>query len=204
MLCDECKMQPACVHITKVVNDQKQEWNLCESCAKKSGEIGLALTVQNMLENNLSVHDFVKALFEQVHIANPAEPERQEPVCSICGMNYVEFRRTGKLGCDQCYQTFAGELEPLVKKIHGACVHTGKIPRRAGAALSVWQRIRSLRQELEQLVAREAYEQAAVVRDEIRELEKKLQNSQADASAQQQTADDGLKGGVVDELGNNV
>ncbi|HWR38756.1 MAG TPA: UvrB/UvrC motif-containing protein [Patescibacteria group bacterium] len=179
MLCDECQAKPATVHITKVVDNQKTEWHLCEECARKSGETGMAFHMQKMLENHLSVHDFVKALFEQTQVSEATT--EQGKACPVCGMNHVEFSRTGKLGCDQCYLTFGDDLEPLVKKIHGACVHTGKIPRRAGAAMGMWQRVRILRQELERLIAREAYEQAAVVRDEIRELENNLQVSTADS-----------------------
>ena len=172
MLCDECRAQPACVHLSKIINNQKTERHLCEECAKKSGEINLTFHIQKVLENNLSVHDFVKALFNQENL-NGTEPQI-ELRCSACGMDYAYFSRTGKLGCAKCYQSFAAELEPLVKKIHGVCTHTGKIPRRAGAALGLWQRIRSLRQELERLVSKEEYEEAARVRDEIRDLEKVL------------------------------
>ena len=35
MMCQECQMRPATVHITKIVNNQKSQIHLCEECAKQ-------------------------------------------------------------------------------------------------------------------------------------------------------------------------
>lgn len=171
MLCDECQKEPACVHITKIINQQKIEKHLCEQCAQKSGEI-IGKSVNNVLGSKFSLHDFLKEMF------NYSVPEnaRQmlEPVCSTCGLSYSEFSRSGKFGCSTCYQAFAGQLEPLIRRIHGTAAHTGKAPKRGGVFFSIKQRITHLRKELAECVSKEEYEQAAELRDEIKLLEKQL------------------------------
>ena len=95
-------------------------------------------------------------------------------VCPHCGMSYSDFLHTGKIGCSVCYQTFRHQLEPIIRRIHGASIHSGKIPHRSGGALELKHTLEQLRRKLESCVANEEYEKAAQYRDEIRALEKKL------------------------------
>lgn len=176
MLCDECQKEPACVHITKIINQQKIEKHLCEQCAQKSGEI-IGKGISNIFGSKFSVHDFLKEMFD--YAVQDNAPQTLEPVCSECGLSYSEFCQSGKFGCSGCYQAFSGQLEPLIKRIHGTAAHTGKVPKRSGRRLGVEQQIKHLRQELEQHVAREEYEQAAKLRDEIKALERQLAGPEA-------------------------
>ncbi|VBB08494.1 uvrb/uvrc motif [Lucifera butyrica] len=166
MLCDECKKNPACVHVTKITNNQKVERHLCEQCAQSLGEMKVSLNT------SFSVHDFLKGMFS--HDFMEGNHFHNEAACPNCGMTYTDFSRGGKIGCGTCYQVFADRLEPLIRRIHGTCGHTGKVPKRTGGTIEVKQRLKRLRQELERYVAHEQYEQAAKVRDEIRSLEKQL------------------------------
>lgn len=166
MLCDDCKKRPACVHITQIINNQKTEKNLCEECAKSVGEVNFSL------DNQFSVHDFLKGMFNHGFFAK-AQPQG-EVTCQECGMRYSDFNNKGKVGCSACYSVFGKQLEPLLKRIHGASTHTGKLPKRSGGILKVKQQIKKMRQQLDQYVSNEEYEQAAKVRDEIRSLEKEL------------------------------
>jgi len=165
MLCDDCKKRQACVHITKIANNQKIDKHLCEQCARESGEMIFST------DHKFSVHDFLKGMFSN-SFADAAQPKVE--ACANCGMTYRDFSRSGKIGCSACYSTFGSRLEPLLRRIHGASVHTGKVPRRSGGMLEIKQRIKQMRQQLEQYVANEEYEQAARLRDEIRNLEKEL------------------------------
>lgn len=176
MLCDECQKEQACVHITKIINQQKIEKHLCEQCAQKSGEI-IGKEISNIFGSTFSVHDFLKEMFDYTVPDNASLPP--EPVCAECGLSYSEFCHNGKFGCGGCYQAFAGQLAPLIKRIHGTAAHTGKVPKRGGRRLGVEQHIKRLRQELEQHVACEEYEQAARLRDEIKALERQLAGSDA-------------------------
>ena len=78
------------------------------------------------------------------------------------------------MGCPACYQHFADNLEPLLKRIHGSAVHTGKVPVRSGGTIRLKREIADLRRRLAARVEREEFEAAAGLRDEIRELEDKV------------------------------
>lgn len=167
MLCDDCKKRTACVHITKIINNQKVEKHLCEQCARKTGEIN---TVFN---TPFSVHDFLKGMFNTGFEESRPQVEQ---TCPNCGMSYADFSRSGKIGCSSCYETFAQRLEPIVKRIHGTCRHTGKVPARSGGVLALKQLLQSLKQQLQRHIEHEEYEDAAKLRDQIRDLERQIES----------------------------
>lgn len=166
MLCDDCRERPASVYITKIHNNQKTERHLCDVCAQKSGELSFSTDAK------FGVQELLKGMFNY-GFANQAQPQ-VEQVCPHCGMSYTDFSRTGKLGCSGCFTAYGERLQPLLRRIHGTCSHTGKIPKRSGGKLADQQRLKQLRQDLDRHVSREEYEQAAKVRDEIKALEKDL------------------------------
>ena len=122
---------------------------------------------------NFTVNDFLKGLFRQ-----PPEQKEEKAevgqVCPNCGMTYQDFAHTGKIGCSVCYDTFRGQLAPLLKRIHGSSTHSGKIPRRSGGVLVVRHEIALLKEQLADAVQSEAYEKAAEYRDKIRALERQI------------------------------
>lgn len=166
MLCDECKRRPATVHFTKVVNQHKTEAHLCEECARKLGD-------EFLLEPGVTFHHILSGLFEAEPAAGAVGslPPTQKVRCSSCGLSFADFRRLGHLGCSHCYEQFERQLEPILRRIHGSIHHTGKVPRRAAAHLQRERKLRLLREELDEAVAKEEYERAAELRDLIRRLE---------------------------------
>ena len=48
--------------------------------------------------------------------------------CPRCGFTQADFKKAGRLGCPECYQTFAEALEGLLKTMHKGTRHVGKIP----------------------------------------------------------------------------
>ena len=93
--------------------------------------------------------------------------------CSICGATFSDFAETGKAGCANCYKTFYDELLPYLKRVHGSTKHTGSRPERAPLIVRSENKIGQLRKELKELILTENFEEAARVRDEIKELEGK-------------------------------
>ena len=75
--------------------------------------------------------------------------------CSNCGMAFSTFADRGFLGCSQCYTQFEPRLDPLIRRLHGNCQHTGKVPKRIGGSAGVVREIESLRRELAKLVSDE-------------------------------------------------
>lgn len=53
---------------------------------------------------------------------------KDEFTCPNCGKTLEEFRRSGLLGCAQCYGVFRTEVLAAVKKVQGRTLHTGRAP----------------------------------------------------------------------------
>ncbi len=181
MLCDKCGQRQASVHVTKIVNNDKTEQHLCAECARNQGDLGLNVdppfSVQKLLGELLNYEGWFGAGQPAApggrrRAARPAEPA--EPTCEGCGLTYRQFTRAGLLGCARCYERFSDRLEPLLRRLHGASSHTGKVPQRRGGALGLRRRIEALRRSLVEAVAAEEYEKAARLRDQIREVEAQL------------------------------
>ncbi len=168
MVCDECGKNEAYIHIVQIGPNGKIEKNLCEECAS-----GYGSTMFASPQNSMSVDDFLKGVFSNA--AESGNDSRcHELVCPNCGMSYQDFQQTGKIGCSVCYDTFRQQLEPLLRRVHGSSVHSGKIPHRSGGALEMKHEIEMLRRKLREAVQQEEYEKAAEYRDRIRVLEKEL------------------------------
>ena len=156
MFCEKCGKNYATTHIKTVVNGIVREYNLCSECAAKSGYGSNSIT--GMLASMLG------------DMALPAVKSQKH--CSVCGATFSDIAKTGKMGCGECYKTFKDEILPYIKRVHGATKHAGKIPNRAPLILRPKEKtVADLRQELSRLVAEEKYEQAAIVRDKIKEME---------------------------------
>lgn len=170
MLCQNCQQRPATVHLTKIINFEKTELHLCEICAKAAGnELGI------MFGTNFSFQNFIAGLLGDGESSIAQKTSLGgEPRCPNCGLTYSDFRNAGLLGCGECYYHFRSGLEPLFKKIHGSATHTGKVPRRTGGKVRIRKEIQDLRRQLQLAIQKEDYEQAASLRDQIRQLEKEL------------------------------
>ncbi len=157
MFCEKCGINHATTHIKSVVNGIVHEYNLCESCAKEYGYTGNSLT--GMLASMFG--DITKL---------SAMPESKK--CPVCGCAFSDIAKSGKAGCTECYTTFYDELLPYLKRVHGSTKHVGKIPNSAPLAVRPkTETVEDLRAKLSSLVAEENYEQAAVIRDKIKEME---------------------------------
>ena len=150
--CQKCP-NPATLHITEVLAEaQFEELHLCEQCAQK-----YLYEPQKSAAGKGEVREADEGLFNQNE-------------CPSCGMKFVDFRNSGRLGCPHDYQTFREELLPLLENIHGEVKHVGKSPRRSPASKETESELVQLRQRLKQAVTKEDYEEAARIRDRIKQL----------------------------------
>lgn len=95
---------------------------------------------------------------------------REIKTCPKCGRSFQDFRRTGKLGCGECYETFYSSLASTVKQMQGVFEHTGKIPSHSADELKRKRRYETLKKELSKAVAEENYEEAAKLHKELKAL----------------------------------
>jgi protein arginine kinase activator len=174
VICQECHLRPATLHFTKIINGEKTEFHLCEHCAKEKGEFSFFGGSQGFSINNLLAGLFnVEPVFQKVDQNPFVQPDELQ--CDYCHMTFQQFVNTGKFGCSHCYKTFADHIDSILKRLHGGNnAHHGKIPKRKGGALHLKKKIAHLKQQLQSLVAKEEFEKAAQVRDEIRSLESQI------------------------------
>ncbi len=162
MLCNVCGKNPATVHLTEIIDSQMNELHLCEECARqKSAAMEQQFGLSDLLAG---LADFEKTSTKEVEL--PALK------CPNCGLTYVDFKKIGRLGCGQCYVAFKKQLGPLLKRIHGSNQHIGKVPGKPEVAPQKKSELEELRVRLADAVSREAFEEAARLRDQIKELEK--------------------------------
>jgi protein arginine kinase activator len=106
-----------------------------------------------------------------------------DAACDECGMTFADFRRTGRLGCGACYDRFAVELAPLLRRIHGSETHLGRTPAEFEARFARREELRRLKADLRRAVFREEYERAAELRDAIRSIRRAAGGGDDDADA---------------------
>lgn len=103
--------------------------------------------------------------------STPAAARKEEKRCPVCGHTLSDFRRTGRLGCGECYRTFRPVLEETLRQIHSNSRHRGKIPSKSGGELRKKRQIEMLRAKLQEAVKNEDYETAAKLHKQIMEAE---------------------------------
>lgn len=162
MLCDNCKKNPATVHLTEIVDEQMTELHLCEECAKKKS---------SQMEQQFGLSDLLAGLAD---FEKPVEDKDAVSLqCPNCGLTYKDFKKIGRLGCSECYDTFKKFLSPLLKRIHGSSSHCGKSPVKAGKPSKKELDLVDLRLRLQKAVEAEEYEEAAKLRDRIKTAQDK-------------------------------
>jgi protein arginine kinase activator len=102
----------------------------------------------------------------------PAESESVH--CPSCGFTQTDFKKVGRLGCAQCYETFAEPLQGLLKSMHKETRHVGKVPKQMLTSQEITARIQQLQKKLDLVIAAENFEEAALLRDQIKQARKEL------------------------------
>ena len=102
---------------------------------------------------------------------------KEEKKCPVCSHTYSDFRRTGKIGCGECYKVFRAPITETLRRVQPSVTHTGKIPSKSGEELKLRRRYESLKQELGAAVKNEDYETAAKLHKQIREIENEVKKS---------------------------
>jgi protein arginine kinase activator len=164
MQCQICKQNTATIHLTEIVDGQRNESHLCETCAQKQG---VAIKAQIPLNELLS--SLLASGSESGMTALSKSQEEQQ--CPHCGITFEKFRQSSLLGCPYDYEVFDKQLKGIIEKSQaGRTEHRGKIPSKTPADERKQLELLKLRQELDAALKSEDYEAAAELRDRIKEL----------------------------------
>lgn len=157
MLCQHCHEREATIHMTQNINGKVTELAICAQCAKEK-KIQLPF-----------MDDFgFSGLFSNFFGGEREADGGQMLLCPTCSSSLERFRQTGLLGCEDCYDTFSKEIEPLIIEVQGTDSNEGKTPLREADETEEDDEIKVLKQQLEEAIRNEDYELAAKLRDEIR------------------------------------
>lgn len=97
---------------------------------------------------------------------------REEKKCPTCHMTMKDIAYKGKFGCAQCYTTFKEDIVDIVRRVQGGQFeYVGKTPVSSQHKLALKKQIEAKNKYLQELIEQQAFEEAAVVRDEIKALQ---------------------------------
>lgn len=177
MKCEKCKSNEATIHLTEIVKNVKTELHLCEQCARRAG-------INSRVSNfSLSLHDML-SFIDLEELKNNAG----DVSCGRCGLTFSEYKRTGMLGCPRCYLDMGTHLITSLKSLYGFEFHSGKTPShfiepdgnnnilltpksKSPDSQEEVSQLSELKKRLDIAVSHEQYEEAALIRDRIREME---------------------------------
>lgn len=156
MRCEYCGEHDATVHLTQLLNGEMKKYHLCKECAAKHGI---------NIDDPVSLAD----LLFKPEPSEPAGEAKSEPRCPQCHMRLSDFKKASRLGCPACYESFSAELAPLLLGLHKRPLHVGKRPDGVCLAQDVQDRTDRLSRSLKAAIAAEQFEEAARLRDELKE-----------------------------------
>lgn len=195
MLCQNCGKNEVNFRYTQIVNGVKKEMALCDKCARELGLESIDFSMP------ISFSNFFSDFFHDTESFLPSFAKTSLLQCNDCGMTFEDFANTGEFGCGNCYITFADRISPVLKKLHGSSKYVGREYRKAideleenknrfaeaqktkgkaskqkeGANKEKSEKekqLEKLQKDLQQAIKEERYEDAAKIRDNIKEIEK--------------------------------
>jgi len=175
MLCDMCKKRPATMRLTRIINNKKHVLNICHECS-------MELSMQQSVTPNDGIGAILSGLMGLENIWNKNDNVNLK--CPVCGMTEANMKKSGKLGCSECYNTFINDIRPLLRKLHGNCVHIGLTPNEINKEIrpinkeekvpeitKSGKELAELKLAIKKAIENEEYEKAAQLRDKIKEVE---------------------------------
>ena len=189
MLCDNCGKRQANVMYSENINGVKKELHLCEECSQKLGIGKMNFTIPTDFSSLFGdvMEGFTTSEFM------PLFQEMKEIRCEQSGATFDDIVNSGKLGCGNCYSLFEEKLAPILKRIQGNVQHVGRLGKitpnevegvkkdvnkaihqtTETSQLNNNREIETLQEKLKQAIKEERYEDAAKIRDEIKQKESK-------------------------------
>lgn len=167
MKCTHCHNNEANTHITKVINGKREEMHLCSECAEKLGVM-----------DEFSFEPFsMDSFFGNLLGAGASALNSLTGIdrCGYCGSSFNDIINSGRVGCANCYDKFEDKLAPSIEKLHGRTKHVGKFVSYTEDAEETAEnesvsKEEKLKAELKLAVQEQRFEDAAVIRDKINEL----------------------------------
>jgi protein arginine kinase activator len=160
MTCDICKNREAAIFFQQADADFRvvREVHLCPDCARERG----------IRADGEKIEISLAGLIPQLRAApHPDEGKR----CPVCGLDLRRVKEARTLGCPECYEFFKNDIKEVQEREGVRGEYTGALPRRFGQNKAALSERLLFQSKLEESLATEDYERAALYRDKLRELE---------------------------------
>lgn len=174
-MCQNCGKNEANFKYTQIVNGVKKELTLCSECARKLGVDNIDIPINFTSFLGDFFNDYAERSLLPSFSTNDVK-------CKNCNMSYNDFISTGMFGCSECYDIFGGPIDSLLKNLHGTSKHIGRglkngnIVNSGKTKIKEKGKVRSdledLKSQLDKAIKEERYEDAANIRDKIKEMDK--------------------------------
>lgn len=186
MKCDRCGENEANIKYVQIINGEKKRMYLCEKCGKELGINDMNFNMPIDFTSFLS--DFFNEDIPSTNLLSGFTNTVNKLECSKCGLDFDDFMHTGKFGCSNCYEEFESRIDPILKNIHGANRHIGRLGKvidgnnilkkenneneKVDLVNNQVNKFDKLKEDLKTAIREERYEEAAKIRDEIKKEEK--------------------------------
>ena len=165
MLCCICKEREATVHLTQIAGDKMQKVDLCEECAKTKG-------VND--PTGFSLADLLLGLGASQEIEQASGGV--EVKCPRCGFTQADFKKAGRLGARNVTRRLPTAWSPCSSPCTRARATSARFPKSLRHTRDLSDRLMALQKKLNKAVEDENFEQAALLRDEIKQMSARLSN----------------------------
>ncbi len=172
-----CLKNPATAHLAELSQEtgELRELHICNTCISRY-HLDLPnnpLPISNILDMAAAV-----TLENDSHNEQPESPMlsiteicNDVPSCTDCGLSYADFTKNNRFGCAKDYEAFSNELVTLFNELHGAEQHIGRSPSKSDQQSQLLAKRIRLEKKLQDVIAEERFEEAASIRDQIKELD---------------------------------
>lgn len=177
-ICMRCKKNVATVKLTRIIDGEVTELNLCGECAAD-----VSPYQKKLHETKANLAEILQKLIGGSTEKKPESTEGAQKVkediirCAYCGLSIERYRNSLFLGCSGCYESFDKQIVSDLRRLHGSTQHIGKVPARFRERIDRQRRIDQIQRELERAIEEENFEKAAILRDQIRSLKEQLNNT---------------------------
>ncbi|MCQ2604283.1 MAG: UvrB/UvrC motif-containing protein [Spirochaetia bacterium] len=164
MICDICGENNAVIHLHQKQENGETSLNLCEKCAHENG-----------LEMGPGGDADVAKILEKLSMFSQGITRKDlNVVCDKCGTTLAEVKKSGTVGCSHCYDMFREHIEKYIAGTLDKALYSvsdkKEPPMREPMSEDAYRNM--LEKQMQEAVAVEDYENAAVLRDKIRAISK--------------------------------
>lgn len=163
MICDICGENEAIVHVQQIMGGEIYEVHMCAECAKQKG-----VALENGENGEVSLSQLLSGLVESFSQEGEHTVTNE---CPKCGTTLTDLKENETAGCAECYTTFRNQIDTILADHTDITIHRGKFPEKLKAYKAILIDKEVLKRKLSEAVQREEYERAALLRDQIQELE---------------------------------